>query len=74
MTAKLKERGLITFLRDYLKPDEQGEVASLRKLLLGFGIVPVSERRLARSSVVRCLSSVFEQLRHTITQTPIWLL
>ncbi|RSH92349.1 NAD-dependent histone deacetylase sir2 [Saitozyma podzolica] len=45
MTAKLKERGLITFLRDYLKPDEQGEVASLRKLLLGFGIVPPAPLR-----------------------------
>jgi NAD-dependent histone deacetylase SIR2 len=56
MTAKLKERGLITFLRDYLKPDEQGEVASLRKLLLGFGIVPVSEAR--RAPVVCRLSSV----------------
>ena len=37
----LKERGLIAFLRDYLAPTTKGESASLRKLLLGFGILPV---------------------------------
>ncbi|WVQ79889.1 hypothetical protein IAT38_001989 [Cryptococcus sp. DSM 104549] len=39
-TRELKESGLVNFLRDYLTPDEKGETRSLRKLLLGFGIVP----------------------------------
>lgn len=43
MTAKLKEVGLVTFLRDYLTPASGGEeIPSLRKLILGFGIIPVS--------------------------------
>jgi NAD-dependent histone deacetylase SIR2 len=66
MTAKLKERGLITFLRDYLKPDEQGEVSSLRKLLLGFGIVPVSECRRPSSFGVCRLSGVW-RLNSSVT-------
>lgn len=41
MRHELKERGLITFLMDYLKLDDTGNTPSLRKLLLGFGIVPV---------------------------------
>jgi len=41
MTQDLKERGLIIFLRDYLKLDKDGETPSLRKLLLGSGIIPV---------------------------------
>lgn len=43
MVARLKEQGLVTFLRDYLRSvegNDEGE-PSLRKLLLGFGIVPV---------------------------------
>ena len=43
MTARLKEVGLVTFLRDYLTPVDD-EIPSLRKLILGFGIIPVSPR------------------------------
>lgn len=42
MTATLKEVGLVTFLRDYLNGGDGDEVPSLRKLILGFGIIPVS--------------------------------
>lgn len=42
MITDLKERGLVTFLRDYLKSDSNGDRASLRKLVLGLGAVPVS--------------------------------
>lgn len=42
MTLELKERGIINFLRSYLKLNEHGETPSLRKLLLGFGFVPLS--------------------------------
>jgi NAD-dependent histone deacetylase SIR2 len=44
LTAKLREVGLVTFLRDYLTPvpGVDGEIPSLRKLILGFGIIPVS--------------------------------
>lgn len=45
MRSRLKEVGLVTFLRDYLNLPTGGvddEMPSLRKLLLGFGIVPVS--------------------------------
>ncbi|ORY20906.1 DHS-like NAD/FAD-binding domain-containing protein [Naematelia encephala] len=45
MMADLKERGLITFLRSYLTPNEAGETASLRRLLLGFGIIPPGSLR-----------------------------
>lgn len=41
-THQLKESGLVNFLRDYLTPNENPESRSLRKLLLGFGIIPVS--------------------------------
>jgi hypothetical protein len=46
MTQDLKERGLIIFLRDYLKLDKDGETPSLRKLLLGSGIIPVCPQHL----------------------------
>ncbi|WVF69606.1 hypothetical protein IAT40_004384 [Kwoniella sp. CBS 6097] len=39
-THQLKESGLVNFLRDYLSLDERGQSRSLRKLLLGFGIIP----------------------------------
>ncbi|WVQ98238.1 hypothetical protein IAU59_005361 [Kwoniella sp. CBS 9459] len=39
-THQLKESGLVNFLRDYLSPNDKGETRSLRKLLLGFGIIP----------------------------------
>ncbi|OCF30402.1 NAD-dependent histone deacetylase SIR2 [Kwoniella heveanensis BCC8398] len=39
-THQLKESGLVNFLREYLSPDETGRSRSLRKLLLGFGIIP----------------------------------
>lgn len=42
MTDRLKEQGLVTFLRDYLLSGKDGEPPNLRKLLLGFGIIPVS--------------------------------
>ena len=42
MTATLKEVGLVTFLRDYLRKGDGNEIPSLRKLILGFGIIPVS--------------------------------
>jgi len=42
MIRDLKEKGIINFLRAYLAMGENGEMASLRKLLLGFGIIPVS--------------------------------
>ena len=42
MTATLKEVGLVTFLRDYLRKGDGDEIPSLRKLILGFGIIPVS--------------------------------
>jgi NAD-dependent histone deacetylase SIR2 len=41
-TTTLKERGLVNFLNGYLSVDQDGKIASLRKLLLGFGIIPVS--------------------------------
>jgi len=41
MTATLKEVGLVTFLRDYLRKGDGNEIPSLRKLILGFGIIPV---------------------------------
>ncbi|WWD00791.1 hypothetical protein V866_007726 [Kwoniella sp. B9012] len=37
---QLKESGLVNFLRDYLSHVEDGQMRSLRKLLLGFGIIP----------------------------------
>ena len=43
MTHELKERGLIAFLRDYLVRGEATQTPSLRKLLLGFGILPVRQ-------------------------------
>ncbi|KAL0240388.1 hypothetical protein I308_106639 [Cryptococcus tetragattii IND107] len=39
-TRQLKENGIINFLRSYLTLTEDGEMRSLRKLLLGFGLVP----------------------------------
>ncbi|KIR52085.1 NAD-dependent histone deacetylase SIR2 [Cryptococcus gattii Ru294] len=39
-TCQLKENGIINFLRSYLTLTEDGEMRSLRKLLLGFGLVP----------------------------------
>lgn len=42
MVDRLRERGLVHFLRDYLAPDANGQVASLRKLLISFGVIPVS--------------------------------
>ncbi|KAK8847568.1 hypothetical protein IAR55_005427 [Kwoniella newhampshirensis] len=39
-TDQLKESGLVNFLRDYLALNERSETRSLRKLLLGFGIIP----------------------------------
>lgn len=41
MIHQLKEQGIINFLRSYLATGQDGELASLRKLLLGFGIIPV---------------------------------
>jgi NAD-dependent histone deacetylase SIR2 len=41
-TVQLKEKGIVNFLREYLASGEGDELASLRKLLLGFGVVPVS--------------------------------
>ncbi len=61
MTQDLKERGLIIFLRDYLKLDKDGETPSLRKLLLGSGIIPVCHstfirRRTDPTSPVVCVT------------------
>jgi len=42
MAANLKEVGLVTFLRDYLSGGDGDEIPSLRKLILGFGIIPAS--------------------------------
>jgi NAD-dependent histone deacetylase SIR2 len=42
MIRDLKEKGIINFLRAYLATGQDGEMASLRKLLLGLGIIPVS--------------------------------
>ncbi|WVO16700.1 hypothetical protein L204_104381 [Cryptococcus depauperatus] len=39
-THQLKEAGIVNFLRNYLEPNAKGESRSIRKLLLGFGIVP----------------------------------
>ncbi|WRT64600.1 uncharacterized protein IL334_001533 [Kwoniella shivajii] len=44
-TKQLKECGLVNFLRDYLGPGQEGEMRSLRKLLLGFGIIPPNPLR-----------------------------
>lgn len=41
MIADLKQQGLFTFLKAYLEPDARGESASLRKLLLALGCIPV---------------------------------
>lgn len=40
LTAELREKGLVNFLRDYLLP-ATGAGQSLRKLLLGLGVIPV---------------------------------
>lgn len=41
MIHDLKERGIFNFLRSYLASDHNDDLASLRKLLLGLGIIPV---------------------------------
>jgi NAD-dependent histone deacetylase SIR2 len=42
--ADLKEKGIVNFLRDYLRPiGPDGEMPSLRKLLLGLGFIPVCQ-------------------------------
>lgn len=41
MVEQLKQRGLVQFLIEYLKPAADGTVPSLRKLLLSLGIIPV---------------------------------
>lgn len=46
---ELKEQGLVNFLRSYLTPRADGSIQSLRKLLLGLNVVPVS-LMLARSA------------------------
>jgi len=43
MTDRLKEQGLVTFLREYLSSSKDGETPNLRKLLLGFGVIPVRD-------------------------------
>jgi hypothetical protein len=43
MAATLKEVGLVTFLRNYLRGGDGDEIPSLRKLILGFGIILVSQ-------------------------------
>ena len=42
MISKLKEQGLVAFLRSYLSLSEDGHQASLLKLLLSLGFFPVS--------------------------------
>jgi len=49
-TVQLKEKGIVNFLREYLASGEGDELASLRKLLLGFGVVPVSSAALSNGS------------------------
>ena len=46
MAATLEEVGLVTFLRNYLRRGDGGQIPSLRKLILGFGIIPVSDHSL----------------------------
>ena len=44
LVADLKERGLVNFLRSYILPAPEGDndgTRTLRKLLLGLGVVPV---------------------------------
>lgn len=41
MVQQLKQRGLVQFLIDYLKPGTDGSIPSLRKLLLSLGVIPV---------------------------------
>lgn len=44
LVADLKERGLVNFLRSYILPASEGAndgTRTLRKLLLGLGVVPV---------------------------------
>lgn len=43
MTDQLKEQGLVTFLREFLSSSEDGATPNLRKLLLGFGVIPVRD-------------------------------
>jgi NAD-dependent histone deacetylase SIR2 len=54
MVAELKESGLIRFLSNYITPDSHGRVRSLRKLLLGLGIVPVSPAAPTCSAPLTC--------------------
>ena len=60
MVEQLKQRGLVQFLVDYLKPGADGSIPSLRRLLLSLGIIPVglglSEESVtdARGSLLRC--------------------
>ncbi|WWC59658.1 uncharacterized protein I303_102218 [Kwoniella dejecticola CBS 10117] len=55
-TSELKEQGLVNFLRDYLFDQETGEMRSLRKLLLGFGIIPPIQLRNPSTPDIHLLS------------------
>ena len=57
MAATLKEVGLVTFLRDYLRRGDGGQIPSLRKLILGFGIIPVGTHSLYPHYDVRATES-----------------
>lgn len=72
-TRQLKENGIVNFLRSYLTLTEDGEMRSLRKLLLGFGLVPVGRRRFVISvkgqthGRAAAFSSVSRNSRYSIT-------
>lgn len=67
--AQLKEQGLVNFLREYLAPQPDGSVQSLRKLLLGMGMVPVRFLRLPGFAPCSHSSHIHVVLTRTLTAT-----
>lgn len=68
-TRQLKEDGIVNFLRSYLTLTEDGEMRSLRKLLLGFGLVPVGRCR-SVVSIRRANSSPNSLFRFGLRKLP----
>ncbi|KAI9636209.1 DHS-like NAD/FAD-binding domain-containing protein [Dioszegia hungarica] len=55
LTAELREKGLVNFLRDYLVP-VSGPGQTLRKLLLGLGVIPPVHLRSSTTPDIQLLS------------------
>jgi hypothetical protein len=72
MVCDLREKGLIRFLESYLKPEEDGKERSLRRLLLGFGIVPVCVKHQAQQdSIITLGFTVPRGLTPIVHATPL---